>query len=65
MQRYKIIHRTYYNYSDYVMLGPHNLLLRPREDYELRIESFVLKTTPPSKLLWHRDVVKCKGKIHQ
>lgn len=56
MQRYKIIHRTYYNYSDYVMLGPHNLLLRPREDYELRIESFVLKTTPLSKLLWHRDV---------
>lgn len=56
MQRYKIIHRTYYNYSTNVMLGPHNLLLRPREDYELRIESFILKTTPDSTLLWHRDV---------
>lgn len=56
MQRYKIIHRTYYNYSDNVMLGPHSLLLRPREDYELRIESFNLKTTPDSTLLWHRDV---------
>ncbi|MGZ8546215.1 MAG: transglutaminase family protein [Sulfuricurvum sp.] len=56
MQRYKIIHRTYYNYSDNVKLGPHNLLLRPREDYELRIESFNLKTTPASALLWHRDV---------
>lgn len=56
MQRYKIIHRTYYNYSAAVKLGPHTLLLRPREDYELRIESFVLKTTPSSTLLWHRDV---------
>lgn len=56
MQRYKIIHRTYYNYSANVMLGAHNLLLRPREDYELRIESFTLKTTPKSNVLWHRDV---------
>lgn len=56
MQRYKIIHRTYYNYSANVMLGAHNLLLRPREDYELRIESFTLKTTPESNVLWHRDV---------
>ncbi len=56
MQRYKIIHRTYYNYSANVTLGAHNLLLRPREDYELRIESFSLKTTPESSVLWHRDV---------
>ncbi|MFT5699162.1 MAG: transglutaminase-like putative cysteine protease [Desulforhopalus sp.] len=56
MQRYKIIHRTYYNYSVEVSLGPHTLLLRPREDHELRIESFVLKTTPLSTLFWHRDV---------
>jgi transglutaminase-like putative cysteine protease len=56
MKRYKIIHRTYYNYSDNVTLGEHRLLLRPREDHELRIESFVLKTTPKAKILWHRDV---------
>jgi len=56
MQYYKIIHRTYYNYSANVTLGAHNLLLRPREDYELRIESFTLKTTPESNILWHRDV---------
>ncbi len=56
MQRYKIIHRTYYNYSSNVMLSPHSLLLRPREDYELRIESFSLKITPDASLLWHRDV---------
>jgi transglutaminase-like putative cysteine protease len=56
MQRYKIIHRTYYNYSGEVTLGPHNLRLRPREDHELRIESFALKISPSATLLWHRDV---------
>ncbi len=56
MQRYKIIHRTYYNYRGEVTLGPHTLLLRPREDHDLRIESFSLKTTPLSTLHWHRDV---------
>ncbi|MCX6072807.1 MAG: transglutaminase family protein [Campylobacterales bacterium] len=56
MQRYKIIHRTYYNYSANITLSPHSLLLRPREDYELRIESFSLKITPEATLLWHRDV---------
>ncbi len=56
MQRYKIVHRTYYNFSGTVRLGPHRLRLRPREDYELRIESSALKITPAAILLWHRDV---------
>lgn len=56
MKRYKIIHRTYYNYSDSVTLGAHHLLLRPREDHELRIESFALRTTPEAQIYWHRDV---------
>jgi transglutaminase-like putative cysteine protease len=56
MKRYKIIHRTYYNYSSNVTLGEHRLLLRPREDHELRIESFILNSTPKAKILWHRDV---------
>ena len=56
MQRYKILHRTYYNFSSAVRLGPHHLRLRPREDYELRIESSTLTITPPATLLWHRDV---------
>ncbi|QKF77230.1 transglutaminase family protein [Arcobacter defluvii] len=56
MQHYKIIHRTYYNYSNYVNLEAHYLLLRPRESHELRIESFNLKTVPKSKIFWHRDV---------
>ena len=56
MQRYKIVHRTYYNFTGTVRLGPHNLRLRPREDYELRIEASTLSITPPATLLWHRDV---------
>ena len=56
MQRYKIVHHTYYNFSDSVQLGEHRLLLRPREDHELRIQSFSLNITPPATLLWHRDV---------
>jgi len=55
MQRYKILHRTYYNFSNPVQLGAHYLHLRPREDYELHVESLRLKITPTAKLLWHRD----------
>jgi transglutaminase-like putative cysteine protease len=56
MQRYRIIHRTYYNFTDSVTLGQHSLRLRPREDHELRIESLALKISPEADLLWHRDV---------
>lgn len=56
MKRYKIIHRTFYNYSDTVTLGPHHLLVRPREDHELRIESFDLTISPKAKIFWHRGV---------
>jgi transglutaminase-like putative cysteine protease len=55
MQRYEILHRTYYNFSNEVRLGPHTLLLRPREGHELRVESATLVTTPPSSVRWHRD----------
>lgn len=56
MQRYKILHRTYYNFSAAVRLEPHALRLRPREGHELRIESATLQITPPATLRWHRDV---------
>lgn len=56
MLRYSILHRTYYNFSGNVQLGPHVLLLRPREGPELRIESWALQITPPATVRWHRDV---------
>lgn len=55
MQRYKILHRTYYSFSDEVRLEPHALRLRPREGHELRIESSILEITPPATLRWYRD----------
>jgi len=55
MQRYRILHRTYYNFSAPVLLEPHALRLRPREGHELRIESSTLKITPAASLRWHRD----------
>lgn len=56
MQRYKILHRTYYNFSVAVRLEPHVLRLRPREGHELHIESSSLEISPPATLRWHRDV---------
>ncbi|MBC8210493.1 MAG: transglutaminase family protein [Gammaproteobacteria bacterium] len=56
MKRYKILHRTYYNFSAEVELKPHQLRLRPREGHELRIESSNLKITPSASLRWFRDV---------
>lgn len=56
MQRYKILHRTFYNFSAAVQLNPHTLLLRPREGHELRIESSRLDITPAATLRWYRDV---------
>ena len=56
MQRYKILHRTFYNFSGTVRLEAHALLLRPREGHELRIESSTLDIQPPATLRWHRDV---------
>ncbi len=56
MRRFRILHRTYYNFSGEVRLEPHALRLRPREGHELHIESAILEITPPAKLRWHRDV---------
>jgi len=56
MRRYQIIHRTYYNFSGQVVLGPHTMRLRPREGHELRIESSLLNISPNASLIWHRDV---------
>lgn len=55
MQRYSILHRTYYNFPQEVILGPHWLRVRPREGHELRIESSSLDISPPAALRWLRD----------
>jgi transglutaminase-like putative cysteine protease len=56
MQRYKILHRTYYGFSGNVQLKPHALRLRPLEGHQLRIESSRLKITPDATIRWQRDM---------
>ena len=56
MKKIKILHRTYYNFSHPVELGTHYLRLRPREGYELRIESSTLSLSPDPTISWQSDV---------
>jgi transglutaminase-like putative cysteine protease len=53
---FSILHRTEYRYRQPVRLGPHRLMLRPRESHELRLVSSEIKTWPPSTLSWAQDV---------
>ncbi len=55
MRRLEIIHRTQYTFHGLVRLGPHRLLLRPREGHEVRIESAQLDTWPAARIRWFRD----------
>jgi transglutaminase-like putative cysteine protease len=56
MRRLKIVHRTRYEFPNTVTLGPHRLLLRPREGHEVHIESSLLDTSPDATLHWLRDI---------
>jgi transglutaminase-like putative cysteine protease len=56
MQRLTISHLTEYSYASPVTLGPHQLMLRPREGHDVRIEASKLEISPTALLKWHRDV---------
>ena len=56
MQQLKVSHLTEYTYAEAVTLGPHRLLLRPREGHDIRILSSRLEISPAYKIHWHRDV---------
>ena len=51
-----IRHRTSYNYRQQVQLGPHRLMLRPREGYDIGLVSFDLDITPDAGISWASDV---------
>ena len=51
-----IRHKTTYQYNRPVGLGPHRLMLRPRESRELRLVSSVLTVTPKATITWAHDV---------
>lgn len=55
MRRLKIEHATTYQFGTPVWLGPHKLLIRPREGHDLRIESARVDIVPAHRIRWHRD----------
>lgn len=52
----RIHHRTTYLYHAAVRLGPHRLMLRPRESRELRLVSHEVVVSPASNVTWAHDV---------
>ncbi|MGB5649301.1 MAG: transglutaminase family protein [Sedimenticolaceae bacterium] len=55
MKRIEIRHVTRYSFGSNVHLGPHTLLLRPREGHDLRIAASALDISPVAVLTWRRD----------
>jgi transglutaminase-like putative cysteine protease len=51
-----IRHKTTYRYREPVQLGPHRLMLRPRESHDLRLLSGKLVASPAASLSWSNDV---------
>lgn len=52
----RIHHRTIYSYRRPVKLGPHRLMLRPRESRDLRLLSSNVVVTPVAAVIWAQDV---------
>jgi transglutaminase-like putative cysteine protease len=57
MRRLDIRHVTEYRFPGLVTLLPHRLLVRPRENHNVRIESSVLQIVPAHTVHWKRDVL--------
>jgi transglutaminase-like putative cysteine protease len=51
-----IRHNTTYRFRQPVSLGPHRLMLRPRESRELRLASSRVGITPAATVTWAQDV---------
>jgi len=56
LPRVSITHRTTYRYGTAVSLGPHRLMLRPRETRDLRLVAFELEVFPAASIVWSHDV---------
>ncbi|MCG5249644.1 transglutaminase family protein [Methylorubrum extorquens] len=52
----RIHHRTTYRYRQPVELGPHRLMLCPREARDLRLRSSDITVTPDATVTWANDV---------
>jgi transglutaminase-like putative cysteine protease len=49
-------HRTEYRYHQPISLGPHRLMLRPRESLDLRLISSAMTIVPTAQVTWAHDV---------
>ena len=56
MVELRIQHRTTYRYQQPVGLGPHRLMLRPRETRDLRLVLNSITVTPDATVKWFNDV---------
>jgi transglutaminase-like putative cysteine protease len=52
----RIHHRTTYRYREAVRLGPHRLMLRPREGRDLRLVASAVTVSPDATVTWAHDV---------
>ena len=52
-----VTHRTTYHYAEPVTLGPHRMMMRPRDSHDLRLLDTSLSLSPaPSSTRWIHDV---------
>ena len=56
MKRIRIIHNTEYHYRQPVVLGPHRVMMRPREGHDVRIVRGRLDVEPAPTTRWLRDI---------
>ncbi|MEL7182397.1 MAG: transglutaminase family protein [Pseudomonadota bacterium] len=56
MPRIEIQHETTYRFAGPVSLGPHQLMLRPRETPDLRLVTFDLRVSPDAHIDWSTEV---------
>lgn len=56
MVKLRISHKTIYRFNKLVSLGPHRLMLRPRESRDLHLVSSQVSLTPDATLTWAYDV---------
>lgn len=52
----KLHHRTTYRYHRAVYLGPHRMMLRPRESRDVRLMSSTVSVSPAATVRWAHDV---------
>lgn len=56
MKLLTVRHATTYRYARPVSLGPHRLMMRPRDSHDLRLVGAELSLSPPGEIRWLHDV---------